>query len=53
MELAALATRLAADTFRGRDEVHAGSGSSDDDPRFRHEAWASWPFSQMRRLFQA
>jgi polyhydroxyalkanoate synthase len=52
MELAALATRLAADTIQGRDEVHAGSGSSDDDPRFRHEAWASWPFSQMRVGFR-
>lgn len=52
MELAALATRLAADTIQGRDEVHAGSGISDDDPRFRHEAWASWPFSQMRVGFR-
>jgi polyhydroxyalkanoate synthase len=52
LELAALATRLTADTFQGRDEVHTGSGSSDDDPRFRHEAWASWPFSQMRVGFR-
>lgn len=52
MELAALATRLAADTFQGRDEVHTGSGTSDDDPRFRHEAWSAWPFNRMRSGFR-
>jgi len=54
MELAALATQLARDTLQrsagdGRD---APVGDADDDPRFRHEAWASWPFSAMRAGFR-
>lgn len=52
MRLAARAMRLANDTLHGRDEVHAGSGTSDDDPRFRHEAWATWPFNRMRSGFR-
>ncbi|MHB1247969.1 MAG: PHA/PHB synthase family protein [Polaromonas sp.] len=52
MELAALATRLANDTLRIRDDDSKGVGIADDDPRFRHEAWASWPFSQMRAGFR-
>jgi polyhydroxyalkanoate synthase len=52
MELAALATRLASDTLRIRDEVDESTGAADDDPRFRHEAWAAWPFSQMRAGFR-
>ncbi len=52
MELAALATRLANDTLRIRDDDSKGAGATDDDPRFRHEAWANWPFSQMRAGFR-
>ena len=52
MELAALATQLLRDTLQTRDGVAQGAGASDDDPRFRHEAWASWPFSQMRAGFR-
>ena len=54
MELAALAAQLAGDTLRrtagdGRD---APAGGSDDDPRFRHEAWAAWPYSALRSGFR-
>jgi polyhydroxyalkanoate synthase len=35
-----------------RDSVSEGAGAADDDPRFRHEAWAQWPFSQMRAGFR-
>lgn len=52
MELAALATRLANDTLRIRDDDSKGVGATDDDPRFRHEAWGAWPFSQMRAGFR-
>lgn len=52
MELAALATRLASDTLRIRDGGDESTGAADDDPRFRHEAWAAWPFSQMRAGFR-
>jgi polyhydroxyalkanoate synthase len=53
MDLAALATQLGWDTFR----VAAGSkderpiGEADEDPRFRHAAWAQWPFNVIRRAF--
>jgi polyhydroxyalkanoate synthase len=52
MELAALAARLWQDTLTQRDSVSEGAGAADDDPRFRHEAWAQWPFSQMRAGFR-
>jgi polyhydroxyalkanoate synthase len=52
MELAALATQLLRDTLQTQDGVADGAGASDDDPRFRHEAWASWPFSQVRAGFR-
>ena len=52
MELAALATQLLRDTLQTRDGVADGAGAADDDPRFRHEAWASWPFSQVRAGFR-
>ncbi len=50
MELAALAARLGADAMQGHDDLPAGGG--DDDPRFRHEAWAQWPFSVIRSSFR-
>jgi polyhydroxyalkanoate synthase len=51
MELAALATQLTRDALntQARDEADA---AADDDPRFRHEAWGHWPFSQMRAGFR-
>ncbi|HET9978476.1 MAG TPA: alpha/beta fold hydrolase [Burkholderiaceae bacterium] len=55
MELGALAARLAQDSLR----VAAGAaaedepvGAADDDPRFRHEAWAQWPFHAIRHAFR-
>ena len=52
MELAALATQLLRDTLQTQDGVADGAGAADDDPRFRHEAWATWPFSQVRAGFR-
>jgi polyhydroxyalkanoate synthase len=54
MELGSLAWQLAQDTLR----VAAGApeaephGDIDDDPRFRHPAWAQWPFSGYRHGFR-
>ncbi len=56
MDLAALAVQLGGDTLqrvaggRGSDDVPAGS--ADDDPRFRHPAWATWPYSALRTGFR-
>jgi polyhydroxyalkanoate synthase subunit PhaC len=50
MDLAALAMQLGQDTLRGADDQP--SGAADDDPRFRHEAWAAWPFNVMRSGFR-
>lgn len=50
LELAALATQLTRDSLDTRDSADAGA--ADDDPRFRHEAWANWPFSQIRKGFR-
>lgn len=52
MELAGLAARLASDTLRLRDGDSTGAGLHDDDPRFRAEDWARWPFSQWRAGFR-
>ena len=52
LELAALGAQLLKDTLRTRDGTTEGAGAEDDDPRFRHEAWATWPFSQMRAGFR-
>ncbi len=52
MELAALATQLATDTLRVQDGTTNGIGVHDDDPRFRAEDWAQWPFSQWRAGFR-
>jgi polyhydroxyalkanoate synthase subunit PhaC len=52
MELAALASRLFNDTLRMEDGASEGAGAADDDPRFRHEAWTAWPYSQMRAGFR-
>ncbi len=54
LELASLAARLAGDTVRialGQlPDVPAGD--ADDDPRFRHAAWAAWPFNLLRTGFR-
>ncbi len=52
MELAALGTQLLRDTLTQQDGSTDATGAHDDDPRFRHEAWASWPFSQWRTGFR-
>ena len=52
MELAALGTQLLRDTLNQQDGADEGAGAADDDPRFRHEAWAQWPFSQWRTGFR-
>ncbi len=52
MELAALASKLTLNTLRVQDDHEDGAGAADDDPRFRHDAWATWPFSQMRAGFR-
>ncbi|MDE2417637.1 MAG: polyhydroxyalkanoic acid synthase [Burkholderiales bacterium] len=52
LELAALAAQLAKDTLLADGKVPDDAGTADDDPRFRHEAWAQWPFSQLRTGFR-
>jgi polyhydroxyalkanoate synthase len=52
LELAALAARLGQDTLNADGPSHDDAGMADDDPRFRHEAWAAWPFSQIRTGFR-
>ena len=50
-ELAALCATLSIDGTSNPDtKKHAGI--TDDDPRFRDEAWDIWPFSQLRMRFQ-
>lgn len=51
VELAALAVHLANDTLHMHDGIGKNAGAADDDPRFRDEAWAAWPFSQLRLGF--
>ena len=61
LELATLATQLAGSTLRetlsnalpnGEPEAQAAIGTADDDPRFRHEAWAQYPFNVLRSGFR-
>jgi len=58
MELAALATQLGRDSARvamgvaAADDDGAATGPADDDPRFRHPAWAQWPFNAIRHGFR-
>jgi polyhydroxyalkanoate synthase len=52
LELAALGTRFYKDAISGQESAAADAGMADDDPRFRHEAWATWPFSLMRKGFR-
>ena len=54
MELAALGAQLGRDTLQRSlgDGGEQPTGDADDDPRFRHEAWARWPFSALRTGFR-
>ena len=52
LELAALGTQLALDTARASSHADEGVGQQDDDPRFRADEWARWPFSQWRAGFR-
>ena len=52
MELAVLASQLAVDTARLRDGASKGEGLKDDDPRYRADEWAHWPFNQWRTGFR-
>ncbi len=51
-ELYALAAHLAQEALHVQTDPPDGVGPADDDPRFRHEAWATWPFSQLRSGFR-
>src|SRR5574337_513030 len=52
LELATLGAKLALDTVHTRSADDEGVGLQDDDPRFRAEEWARWPFSQWRAGFR-
>ncbi len=51
-ELAGLATQLGLQTLQaaapGAQTEAAPAGAADDAPRFRHAAWANWPFNTLR-----
>ncbi|MEQ1515916.1 MAG: alpha/beta fold hydrolase [Usitatibacteraceae bacterium] len=53
LELAMLAAKLAADTLSQQSAANSAGGIADDDPRFRDESWAAWPFSQFRAGFRS
>ncbi len=53
LELAAHAAQCVSSALR--DSAGDGgppSGEADDDPRFRHPAWAAWPFNFLRSGFR-
>ena len=57
MELAAQAAQAGTRTLAAAARVQgdgpeASVGAADDDPRFRHPAWAAWPFSVWRAGFR-
>lgn len=53
LELATLAARLGLDTAWMRDgQGDPVLGARDEDPRFRADDWAQWPFSQYRLAFR-
>lgn len=51
LELQALALQLTHPT-QPPDEARSPIGLLDEDPRFRHEAWTHWPFSEWRLGFR-
>ena len=52
IELIALAAHLAQEALHVQANPPDGVGPADDDPRFRDEAWATWPFNQLRTGFR-
>ena len=48
LELAALAARLASESVQTPPGDSEGDALTEEDPRFRHEAWNHWPFQQWR-----
>jgi polyhydroxyalkanoate synthase len=52
MELMGMAWKLAEQSCSANAITPHDGGASDEDPRFRHEAWAQWPFCQMRAGFK-
>ncbi|MCV2369136.1 PHA/PHB synthase family protein [Roseateles oligotrophus] len=57
LELARLGAQLATQTLkdsvpRADDSTSAKIGEQDSDPRFRHQAWAQWPFTALRSGFR-
>ncbi len=52
LELATLAAQLSLDTSRLQDGSTNGIGLQDDDPRFRADEWARWPFNRWRTAFR-
>ena len=52
MELAGKAWRGLEQSCSAPAIVPEDRGASDEDPRFRHEAWAQWPFCQVRASFR-
>jgi polyhydroxyalkanoate synthase len=55
LELAALASQLAGETWRtaaAAPDPADGVGEGDDDPRFRHPDWTTWPFNVLRTGFR-
>ncbi len=57
MELTSLAGQLATqavkDSVRLAGEApEPAIGELDEDPRFRHQAWATWPFAALRQGFR-
>ena len=62
LELAGLAVELGLQTAQAAvpgatsdadaDAGSAPAGDADDDPRFRHQAWAHWPFNALRSGFR-
>jgi polyhydroxyalkanoate synthase subunit PhaC len=52
LELATLGSQLIAETLASTANGEEPVGDADDDPRFRHPAWATWPFNVMRAGFR-
>ena len=52
MELAGKTLKLFAQSCTPEAIAAQDGGASDEDPRFRHPAWAQWPFCQLRAGFK-
>ena len=52
MHLAGMAYKLAEQSCSPGTALAPHLGPLDEDPRFRHEAWAQWPFCQLRAAFK-